>query len=131
MTLENIKTQVGNYGFLKKLGFQVLSAKDRITQPFPHGYRDINMALQDKQTGHVGELQVQVKAMQNVKGDGHSFYEIKQAMEDRARKENRSLTDDEKQVLNHLNTVSKGIYDGALIDSLKSPTSPDTNSKGQ
>jgi hypothetical protein len=96
----------------------VVAVRNRFDSPFANGYRDINLTLKDKKTGHLSEVQVQVKAIQNAKGPQHVNYEMAGNLD----KDNpKASADVKKKVKDVLNAHAKQDYDDALDESVGTP----------
>ena len=99
---------------------KVVRKKDRFAKP-ASGYRDILYNI-EASNGHVVELQLQLRAVQEVKsGSGHKLYDQIRTIEAKAKIEGRELTDEEKRTVASLQSKMKSEYDAAFAASKGEP----------
>ena len=97
---------------LKESGLELVRApKDRFHHPLPVGYRDLMMNAK-LPSGHIAEVQVQVKPMLIAKKEGHKSYEVMRSLF--AKHKTKSgleewPVDDQKSLLD-AEDLSKSIY---------------------
>lgn len=93
---------------------KIKQVKNRFKEPKDNGYRDMNLVVQVPGLGVLGEVQLHVDQIQQVKsGPEHKVYEEKQAIERKAKTEKRALTPEEAEKMNRLTAESKELYDAA------------------
>ena len=97
-------------------GAKIVSAKDRMNNPLPGGYRDIMLHIQHPNKS-ISEVQFNTKPMMKAKmGDGHKKYE--ESREITAKEAaGIKLTPKEIQTRNTLDKESEAIYGKAWADS--------------
>jgi hypothetical protein len=106
--------------------FTVVRIKDRFQSPTKSGYRDMLLNLKAS-NGHVVEMQLHVEQILAVKnGEGHKLYEETRSIEANATRENRPLSEQEKNQVDAANGKAKSLYDSAFTDSVteKGPKTP-------
>jgi hypothetical protein len=92
---------------------KVVQMKDRFAKPLS-GYRDMLFTV-EMPNGHVAELQVQLKAIQQLKeGEGHRLYEAARSIRARAELESRALTAEERKELSSIEGHMRGLYESAF-----------------
>jgi hypothetical protein len=95
---------------LKEHGMKLAEVpKNRFENPTVAGYRDLMLKVQ-YQNGHIGEIQVQVKAMLAVKEEGHKYYEETRSIEARIKGENRPMTSAEVKTFKEANEKMTTLY---------------------
>lgn len=116
-TFDQVKSVLGE---LRKSGVKMAKPpSDRFTHPTSVGYRDVKMNLQYS-NGHIGELQVHVKAILKAKDQAHKEYETVRTIEAKAKVENRdTLTDDEQAEVDKANARMKQMYEEAWKGAMK------------
>lgn len=82
---------------------------DRISNPLPSGYRDVQMKF--TREGHVAELQLNLKSMIIAKeGEGHKLYEEQRSLIAQVQKEKRDFTPQELAIKERLDKQMSAIY---------------------
>ena len=84
--------------------------KDRFSNPTEAGYRDLMLKVQYP-SGHVGEIQVQLKPMLAAKEGGHRLYETSRALQPKV--QSRSMTKDNWHTYDHAMREQRKLYDAA------------------
>jgi hypothetical protein len=69
-------------------GVQIVEFADRIADPKPSGYRDLQMSVR-LGNGHVAELRLHLKDIDDVADYEHALYEVRRDFETLSRKEGR------------------------------------------
>jgi hypothetical protein len=59
----------------------ILRCKDRFGHPRPNGYRDLQLNV--KLDGFIGELQLNLRSIVNVKKEAHTVYEVERVLKDK------------------------------------------------
>lgn len=98
--------------------FDIVALKDRFTQPFADGYRDVllNVRLSN---GHVAELQLHLDETLAFADTGsHALYEQARAIFARAKTEGRPLTADELDEVARLNRRARVGHNVALVNDI-------------
>jgi hypothetical protein len=94
--------------------YRVIRMRDRIQDPLPTGYRSINLnLLVDSNSCFISEMQLVVKALQDVYGPSHQYYEELRSITAKAEIENREMTAAEKARAAELEAIIKRMYDEA------------------
>lgn len=97
---------------LKKSGLKLArKPKDRFAKPAPGGYRDVMMNVVYP-SGHVGEVQLHLKPLIKVKKESHKLYDIIRGVT-KGREED-TLTDDERAILDHTYSRMEPLYAEAM-----------------
>ncbi len=94
---------------------KIVAMKDRIARPNEYGYRDrkVNAALPGN--GHVCEIQGLVQEIENVRSETHPFRERAEQVQERATKENRLMTEDEREEFHFLRMFCVSKHNEAAI----------------
>jgi hypothetical protein len=88
--------------------------KNRFKDPKANGYRDMNLVVEIPKAKMLGEVQLHVAQIQEIKsGEEHHVYERIQAIERGAKDAKRPLNADEVSEISRLQAESKKLYDGA------------------
>lgn len=86
---------------------------DRMSNPLPSGYRDIQLKLKGPD-GHIAELQINLKGMIKAKeGHGHKLYEQHRSLVAAVKAQNRQPTAQETSQLQSLEQQMKQLFDNA------------------
>lgn len=101
-------------GTLRESGMEMAAEPhDRFSNPSDVGYRDMLIKVQYP-NGHVGELQLHVKAIVKAKEEGHKLYSEVRSIESKARSEGRTtLTEAEDQAIVKANEAQRKLYQEA------------------
>ncbi len=100
--------------FIIKQGYEVVRVKDRALKPLPSGFWDIHLNLR-MPNGHIAELQLHFKEIRQYSiGEGHELYVRIRGMKARAFYEGRSLTREEREIVDRLNCEQKQFYQAAF-----------------
>lgn len=99
---------------LREMGIEFArKPKNRFNEPTSVNYRDLMFNIRYP-NGHIGELQVNVKALLEAKDIGHPLYERVRKIEATKEKEgNRALTLEEQQTVDTANAAQRALYDEA------------------
>ncbi len=94
---------------------KIVAMKDRIARPNEYGYRDrkVNVALSSN--GHICEVQGLVKEIEDVRSETHPFRERAEQVKERATKENRVMTPDEREEFHFLRMFCTSKHNEAAI----------------
>lgn len=105
---------------LKKSGMKLArKPKDRFAKPTEAGYRDLSLNV-EYPNGHVGELQLHVKAFLEAKDAGHKYYEKTRTISANAKKEGRTtMTEEETREVEEANNKQRELYDAAWNRALR------------
>jgi hypothetical protein len=100
-------------GKLKHAGLTLAKRpKDRFVKPMDVGYRDVLMNV-TLPNGHIGELQLHVKALLNAKENlgGHKHYEVMREIDGRMKKQGRTVkTAEESAAYKKAEEASMALY---------------------
>lgn len=101
-------------GTLRESGMKMASQPhDRFSNPSDVGYRDMLLRVRYP-NGHVGELQLHVKAIVKAKEEGHKLYSEVRSIESKAKSEGRTtLTEAEDQAVVKANDAQRKLYQEA------------------
>lgn len=96
---------------------QIVQVKNRFTAPKMSGYRDLNLLVKLPQTGMIAEVQLHLKTISEIKnGEEHQVYETVQAIEAKAKRQNRQLNDIEIARITLLRQQSHKLYHKAWLN---------------
>ena len=98
----------------------VLSVDDHFLYPYTEMYRDINIIFEDPLNKHIGEIQINTKAMISFKNElGHNLFDIIRKLNAKAFLEKRSLSRDEQETIRNVTKMSQNGYNKAFAESHK------------
>lgn len=108
---------------LKKSGMKLASAPlDRFANPTEAGYRDLKLDV-EYEDGHIGELQLHVRPVMEVKEQAHKMYEQVRTIQAKAKEEGRtSLSEEEQKIVDGANKQMKSLYNKAWEQALGKKT---------
>jgi hypothetical protein len=95
---------------------EIVDFDDRFANPAPAGYRDLQMSV--RIDGHVAELRLHLKALDDVSAYEHSLYEVRRDLKALAKAEGRTYTDDERALIDGLIKRERDLFWDALQGSL-------------
>ncbi|WP_410667105.1 toxin glutamine deamidase domain-containing protein [Amycolatopsis sp. cmx-4-68] len=95
---------------------EIVDFDDRFANPAPAGYRDLQMSV--RIDGHVAELRLHLKALDDVSAYEHSLYEVRRDLKALAKAEGRSYTDEERALIDGLVKRERELFWDALQGSL-------------
>ncbi|MEU0790297.1 toxin glutamine deamidase domain-containing protein [Amycolatopsis sp. NPDC005961] len=95
---------------------EIVDFDDRFANPAPAGYRDLQMSV--RIDGHVAELRLHLKALDDVSAYEHSLYEVRRDLKALAKAEGRTYTADERALIDGLIKRERELFWNALQGSL-------------
>lgn len=95
---------------------EIVDFDDRFANPAPAGYRDLQMSV--RIDGHVAELRLHLKALDDVSAYEHSLYEVRRDLKALAKAEGRAYTAEEKALIDGLVKRERELFWDALQGSL-------------
>nr|WP_103353851.1 toxin glutamine deamidase domain-containing protein [Amycolatopsis sp. CA-128772] len=95
---------------------EIVAFDDRFANPAPAGYRDLQMSV--RIDGHVAELRLHLKALDDVSAYEHSLYEVRRDLKALKKAEDRPHTDDEQALIDGLIKRERELFWDALQGSL-------------
>ncbi|WP_244885501.1 toxin glutamine deamidase domain-containing protein [Amycolatopsis vancoresmycina] len=97
-------------------GLEIVDFDDRFANPAPAGYRDLQMSV--RIDGHVAELRLHLKALDDVSAYEHSLYEVRRDLKALKKAEDRPHTDEEQALIDGLIKRERELFWDALQGSL-------------
>lgn len=99
--------------------FEIVTIRDNFANPYPEGYRDINIVVKDLTNNHLGEIQINTKPIVMFKNKkGHKLFEAMRSIQAKMVQEKRSATFEELKTLIASTVASIDGYTQAFEDSL-------------
>ncbi|MEV6827540.1 toxin glutamine deamidase domain-containing protein [Amycolatopsis sp. NPDC051102] len=95
---------------------EIVDFDDRFANPAPAGYRDLQMSV--RIDGHVAELRLHLKALDDVSAYEHSLYEVRRDLKALKKAEDRPHTDEEQALIDGLIKRERDLFWDALQGSL-------------
>ncbi|MEV6624704.1 toxin glutamine deamidase domain-containing protein [Amycolatopsis sp. NPDC051106] len=95
---------------------EIVAFDDRFANPAPAGYRDLQMSV--RIDGHVAELRLHLKALDDVSAYEHSLYEVRRDLKALKKAEDRPHTDEEQALIDGLIKRERELFWDALQGSL-------------
>ncbi|MEV4143323.1 toxin glutamine deamidase domain-containing protein [Amycolatopsis sp. NPDC049691] len=95
---------------------EIVDFDDRFANPAPAGYRDLQMSV--RIDGHVAELRLHLKSLDDVSAYEHSLYEVRRDLKALAKAEGRSYTNEEQALIDGLVKRERELFWDALQGSL-------------
>lgn len=95
---------------------EIVDFDDRFANPAPAGYRDLQMSV--RINGHVAELRLHLKALDDVSAYEHSLYEVRRDLKALAKAEGRTYTGEERALIDGLIKRERELFRDALQGSL-------------
>jgi hypothetical protein len=95
---------------------EVVDFDDRFANPAPAGYRDLQMSV--RIDGHVAELRLHLKALDDVSAYEHSLYEVRRDLKALEKAESRPHTAEEQALIDGLVKRERELFWDALQGSL-------------
>ncbi|RSM37061.1 NAD--arginine ADP-ribosyltransferase [Amycolatopsis balhimycina DSM 5908] len=95
---------------------EIVDFDDRFANPAPAGYRDLQMSV--RIDGHVAELRLHLKSLDDVSAYEHSLYEVRRDFKALAKAEGRTHTDEERALIDGLIKRERDLFWDALQGSL-------------
>ena len=89
---------------------EVVGEKDRLSNPLAIGYRDALLHVR-LPNGHIGEIQIQIKPLRNIKEQEQANWEEIRKIRTAAKKEDRPLRPDEAVLISGLTHQAKQRYE--------------------
>ncbi|MGW4521284.1 toxin glutamine deamidase domain-containing protein [Amycolatopsis sp. NPDC004378] len=97
-------------------GLEIVDFDDRFAHPAPAGYRDLQMSV--RIDGHVAELRLHLKALDDVSAYEHSLYEVRRDLKALRKAEDRPYTAEEQALIDGLIKRERELFWDALQGSL-------------
>ncbi|WP_285693324.1 ADP-ribosyltransferase [Actinomadura sp. NBRC 104412] len=104
-------------------GIEIVSFKDRMLNPVPSGYRDVQLTVR-MPNGHIGELRLHLKSIDEVAAYEHALYEVRRDLPNAAEEQNRPLTPEEDALDRAINERVIGRFKDALDRALQDVPPP-------
>ncbi|WP_396454083.1 ADP-ribosyltransferase [Actinomadura sp.] len=101
-------------------GVQITSVKDRMQNPVPSGYRDVQLTIR-MPNGHIGELRLHLRSIDDVASYEHSLYEVRRDLPNVAESQNRDVTREEAALDEAIKQRVIGRFQEALDEALAGP----------
>ena len=95
---------------------EIVDFDDRFANPAPAGYRDLQMSV--RIDGHVAELRLHLKALDDVSAYEHSLYEVRRDLKALKKAEDRPHTAEEQALIDGLIKRERELFWDALQGSL-------------
>lgn len=95
---------------------EIVDFDDRFANPAPAGYRDLQMSV--RIDGHVAELRLHLKALDDVSAYEHSLYEVRRDLKALKKAEGRNHTEEEQALIDGLVKRERELFWNALQGSL-------------
>lgn len=105
---------------IRNSSLEIVEVQDNFQTPYPENYRDINVVFRDRENGHLGEIQINTRALIEYKNKkGHDLFDEIRNIKAQVFQEGRTLSREEQEYVNKVTQESKNGYDNALRESMK------------
>lgn len=99
--------------------YKIVQTKNRFKNPLDSGYRDFLEVFYDEEAKIYGEMQFHLSLIYDFKEQAHGFYEKIRSIQGNAKREQRELSQQEKEEIETLTQKSKKGFEQAFFDSVK------------